>query len=49
MLPTPQAFARDAGVLGLRREASVVVYDHQGLFSAPRVWWTLRTMTVTSG
>jgi len=44
MLQTPQAFARDAGALGLRREASVVVYDHQGLFSAPRAWWMLRTM-----
>jgi thiosulfate/3-mercaptopyruvate sulfurtransferase len=44
MLPDPQVFARDAGALGLRREATVVVYDHQGIFSAPRVWWTLRVM-----
>ncbi len=44
MLPSPQALARDAGALGLRRNMSVVVYDHQGLFSAPRVWWTLRTL-----
>src|SRR5205085_543389 len=27
MLPTPQAFAEAAGALGLRREATVVVYD----------------------
>jgi thiosulfate/3-mercaptopyruvate sulfurtransferase len=44
MLPTPEAFARMAGALGLRREATVVVYDGQGIFSAPRVWWTLRVM-----
>jgi len=44
MLPTPQAFAVAAGRLGLRREASVVVYDARGIFSAPRVWWTLRAM-----
>jgi thiosulfate/3-mercaptopyruvate sulfurtransferase len=44
MLPTPAAFARAAGELGLRREAEVVVYDGQGIFSAPRVWWTLRVM-----
>jgi thiosulfate/3-mercaptopyruvate sulfurtransferase len=44
MLLTPQAFASEAGALGLRREATVVVYDQQGIFSAPRVWWTLRVM-----
>jgi len=44
MLPTPEAFARAAGALGLRRDAKIVVYDGAGIFSAPRVWWTLRTM-----
>ena len=44
MLPTPAAFAASAGALGLRREATVVVYDARGIFSAPRVWWTLRVM-----
>jgi len=44
MLASPEAFAQAAGALGLRREATVVVYDEQGLFSAPRVWWNLRVM-----
>jgi len=44
MLPSPEAFAQAAGQLGLSRDATVVVYDAQGVFSAPRVWWTLRTM-----
>jgi thiosulfate/3-mercaptopyruvate sulfurtransferase len=44
MLPCPAAFAEAAGELGLRREAQVVVYDARGIFSAPRVWWTLRVM-----
>ncbi|HEX2561260.1 3-mercaptopyruvate sulfurtransferase [Phenylobacterium sp.] len=44
MLPPPQAFAEAAGRLGLPREAEVVVYDAQGIFSAPRVWWTLKVM-----
>jgi thiosulfate/3-mercaptopyruvate sulfurtransferase len=44
MLPSPEAFADAAGRMGLRREAAIVVYDARGLFSAPRVWWTLRTM-----
>lgn len=44
MLPTPEAFAQAAGELGLRREATTVVYDARNMFSAPRVWWTLRIM-----
>lgn len=44
MLPDPTTFATAAGDLGLRRDKPVVVYDALGLFSAPRVWWTLRVM-----
>ena len=44
MLPTPEAFAEAAGRLGLSRERFIAVYDAQGIFSAPRVWWTLRVM-----
>jgi thiosulfate/3-mercaptopyruvate sulfurtransferase len=44
MLPAPDAFAEAAGALGLRRDLTIVVYDGQGIFSGPRVWWTLRTM-----
>lgn len=44
MLPSPEAFAAAAGDLGLSREATIVVYDAHGIYSAPRVWWTLRTM-----
>src|SRR5262244_2480779 len=31
MLPSPDAFAEAAGQLGLRREATVVVYDARGM------------------
>jgi thiosulfate/3-mercaptopyruvate sulfurtransferase len=44
MLPTPDAFAEAMGALGVGETDDVVVYDAQGLFSAARVWWTLRTM-----
>jgi thiosulfate/3-mercaptopyruvate sulfurtransferase len=44
MLPLPAAFAEAAGALGLERQATVVVYDAHGIYSAPRVWWTLRVM-----
>ncbi|KIW01551.1 hypothetical protein, variant [Verruconis gallopava] len=44
MLPTPERFAEAMGELGIRRDDSVVVYDSSdlGIFSAPRVAWTLR-------
>ena len=44
MLPSPEVFAREVGALGLRRDATVVVYDTSGIRSAARVWWTLRIM-----
>jgi thiosulfate/3-mercaptopyruvate sulfurtransferase len=42
MLPAPQAFADAVGRLGIGNDTTIVVYDSAGLFSAPRVWWTLR-------
>ena len=42
MLPAPEALAQALAELGLSRGDRVVVYDAQGVFSAPRVWWTLR-------
>ena len=42
MAPTPEQFAFEVGELGIGGEDTVVVYDQQGLFSAPRVWWTFR-------
>ena len=44
MLPKPQAFAEAMGALGVSENDDIVVYDAQGLFSAARVWWTLRIM-----
>ncbi|MDB5586781.1 MAG: sseA [Devosia sp.] len=44
MLPSPNDFARMAGALGIGEDMTIVVYDEVGLFSAPRVWWTFKTM-----
>lgn len=44
MAPSPEVFADAVGKLGINRDAPVVVYDRQGLFSAARVWWTFRLM-----
>lgn len=44
MLPSPEDFAKAMGRLGIRRDDTVVVYDTKelGIFSAPRVGWTLQ-------
>lgn len=42
MLLDAPAFANAAGALGLADTDTIIVYDGLGLFSAPRVWWTLR-------
>ncbi len=42
MLPSPQEFAAAVGALGVGNGDAVVVYDAQGIWSAPRVWWMFR-------
>jgi len=42
MLPEADSFADSVGKLGLEKDNIVVVYDSKGLFSAARVWWTLK-------
>src|ERR1700722_16235626 len=44
MLPTPGEFSKAVGALGIGDGEMVVVYDGSGMFSAPRVWWTLKAM-----
>jgi thiosulfate/3-mercaptopyruvate sulfurtransferase len=44
-LPSPEIFAARVGALGLGSEHAIVVYDSSAQnFSAPRVWYMLRTM-----
>lgn len=42
MLPRPEDFARHMAALGIGDGMRIVVYDGAGLFSAPRVAWTLQ-------
>lgn len=46
MLPSAEQFSSQMRKLGIGDGMRIVVYDAQGMFSAPRVWWTLRTMGV---
>jgi thiosulfate/3-mercaptopyruvate sulfurtransferase len=42
MLPSPEIFSRKMATLGVGDGMCLVVYEQEGVFSAPRVWWMLR-------
>ena len=48
MLPPVEEFARSMAALGLSDDATIVVYEQEGVFSAPRAWWMLRTFGARS-
>jgi thiosulfate/3-mercaptopyruvate sulfurtransferase len=43
MLPAPEEFSRSMSALGVGDQMAIVVYEQEGVFSAPRAWWMLRT------
>jgi thiosulfate/3-mercaptopyruvate sulfurtransferase len=43
MLPTAEDFSRSMSALGVGDDSTIVVYEQEGVFSAPRAWWALRT------
>jgi thiosulfate/3-mercaptopyruvate sulfurtransferase len=44
MLPDAAAFDSAMRKLGVGNAHTVVIYDGEGIFSAPRAWWMLRAM-----
>lgn len=44
MAPSPEKFSSRARSLGMGDGIRIVIYDQQGIFSAPRVWWMFRLM-----
>ncbi|PMO54324.1 3-mercaptopyruvate sulfurtransferase [Vibrio breoganii] len=43
-LPTPQQFTEQVQRLGINKQTRVVIFDNQGIYSAPRAWWTFKVM-----
>ena len=43
MLPTPEVFSHSVSALGIGNEMDIVIYEQEGVFSAPRAWWMLKT------
>ncbi len=48
MLPTPDAFAAAMSALGVSDTDTIVVYEQQPVYSAPRARWMLRTFGAPS-
>lgn len=44
MLPPAHVFSSAMRKMGIGDGQTLVVYDDYGFYSAPRVWWTLKTM-----
>lgn len=43
-LPNPAQFEAECIKLGISNFSKIVVYDHLGMYSSPRVWWMFRAM-----
>jgi thiosulfate/3-mercaptopyruvate sulfurtransferase len=43
MMPTAEAFSRDMSAMGIEEGMTICIYEQEGVFSAPRAWWMLRT------
>lgn len=42
--PTEEQFTHEAQRLGISSDSIVVIYDNQGVYSAPRGWWIFQAM-----
>jgi thiosulfate/3-mercaptopyruvate sulfurtransferase len=42
-MPTAMAFSLDMSALGIDDRMAICIYEQEGVFSAPRAWWMLRT------
>jgi thiosulfate/3-mercaptopyruvate sulfurtransferase len=43
MLPATDVFSHSVSAPGVDDHMAIVVYEQEGVFSAPRAWWMLRT------
>jgi len=43
MMPTAEAFSLDMSAVGIDDRMTICIYEQEGVFSAPRAWWMLRT------
>ena len=42
MMPSAEVFSSKVREMGVSNSHKIIIYDSQGIFSAPRVWWMFR-------
>ncbi len=42
--PTKNEFEKESQKLGINKDSVIVVYDANGIYSSPRVWWLFKSM-----
>ncbi len=45
-MPTDKQFSLQAQALGISSQSKIVIYDNQGMYSAPRAWWMFKAMGI---
>lgn len=43
-IPKPEVFERECRKLGINKNSEIVVFDNNGIYSSPRVWWLFKVM-----
>jgi thiosulfate/3-mercaptopyruvate sulfurtransferase len=43
MLPPPEVFSRSLSALGIGDGMDIIIYEQEGVYSAPRAWWMLKS------
>ena len=43
-IPKPEIFEIECRKIGINRESEIVVFDNNGIYSSPRVWWLFKAM-----
>lgn len=43
-VPKPEIFEFECRKLGINKDSEIVVFDNNGIYSSPRVWWVFKVM-----
>jgi thiosulfate/3-mercaptopyruvate sulfurtransferase len=43
-VPSSAVFEKEARKLGINKDSKIIVFDHLGIYSSPRIWWLFKLM-----